>query len=161
MDDFEVIQAINDVGLEVRNFKKHRNKDSWQFSCEVCGDSQVNRRKARFGIAKKDNAWVCHCFNCGYSNSLFGYLKDFHPSIYSRISVKSFESQQPLMYDLNHLIEGSVDSDTLTKIFFINKFSNNRYWLDYLVKKKITLKQDNIRKLYKMHKDYWHERNLG
>lgn len=157
MDDFEVVQAINDVGLEVRNFKKHRNRNQWQWSCEVCGDSKMDRRKARFGVSKRDGSWVCHCFNCSYSNTLRGYLKDFHPNIYSRLTVVTFEKQKPQMYDLNHLVEGAVDDETLYYIFFINKYSNTKYWLDYLAKKKVLLTKKNIHKLYKLHKEFWNE----
>ena len=155
MDDFDVIQAINDVALEVRNFKKHRNGMQWAWSCTVCGDSKVNRSKARFGVTKKQGVWVCNCFNCGYSNTLSSYLKHFHPNQYERLTVNTFNNNIPQMYDLNYLVEGAVEDKKLIHLFYINKYSNAKWWLELLERKKVLLKEDNIRKLYQLHKDYW------
>lgn len=157
MSSFETIQVINELSLEVRNFKKHRNGKAWSMSCEVCGDSKTNRRKARFGIAEKKDGYVVHCFNCGYSNSFIGYLKDFHPHLYSKLSINNFVQQVPTLYDLNYLLDGKTSDRILINIFYLNKFSNTKYWLDYLVKKKIKLTKNNLKILYKMHKDYWNE----
>lgn len=156
MSSFDTIHIINDLAIEVRNFKRGRNGKTWNWSCEVCGDSTINKRKARFGVAIKDNVFVCHCFNCGYSNTLAGYLKDFHPLQYEKLTIDKFINNQPAMYDLNHLFD-TLETKKLINIFYLNKFSNSKYWLDYLSKKKIILSENNIRKLYVMHKDYWNE----
>lgn len=160
MDDFEVRQIMNDLNFEVRNFKKNRNGNQWAWSCLVCGDSQMNSRKARFGVAKKNGVWVCNCFNCGYSNTFMGYLKDYHTNLYDRATVNSFLQMNPEMFILDHLFENKVSNKTLTSVFFINKFSNPKYWLDYLLTKKIKLKEKNIKTLYRMHKEYWNERSM-
>ena len=156
MDDFDVRQLMDDLQFDVRNFKKHRNKSEWAWSCLVCGDSQVNTRKARFGVAKKSNVWVCNCFNCGYSNTLNAYLKNYHPRLYERVTVKSFIQMNPELYTLDHLFE-KVSDKVLRNVFFINKFRNKDYWFHYLEKKKIKLKKTNLKRLYNMHKDYWNE----
>ena len=156
MDDFEVRQLLDDLQFDVRNFKKHRNKSEWVWSCLVCGDSKVNTRKARFGVAKKSNVWVCHCFNCGYSNTLTSYLKDFHPRLYERVTVDSFLKMNPELYSLDHVFD-RVSDKVLRNIFFINKFRNKKYWLHYLMNKKIKLSKQNVKRLYNMHKEYWNE----
>lgn len=160
MDDFEVIQILNDLKLEVRNFKKNRNRNQWHWSCEVCGDSRIDTRKARFGVTKKDNVWVCNCFNCGYSNTFNSYLKHFHPRYYDRVTVSSFNNNIPQMYDLNYLVEGAVEDKKLIHLFFINRYSNTKLWLEYFKSKKISLKESNIRRLYNIHKDYWNARSM-
>ena len=50
---------------------------------------------------------------------------------------------------------GKVSKNTLNNVFFINKFRNTKYWLDYLQQKKIKLSRDNLNKLYVMHKEHW------
>ena len=157
MDSFEVRQVINELSIEVRNFRRSRDGKSWTWSCEVCGDSRINKRKARFGVAIKDGSFVCHCFNCGYSASFIHYLKDFHPHQYERVVVSGFMEHNPLMNDIDRLFNGQVSDKSLLSLFYINNFSNTKYWLDYLEKKKIKLKKENIRKLYNMHKEYWNE----
>ena len=160
MDNFEARQIISELSTEVRNFKKHRNGKSWSWSCLCCGDSRTNRRKARFGVAVKDNSFVVHCFNCGYSASFAHYLKDYHPNHYERLVVTGFMEHNPLLNDIDRLFNGEVSDKSLVSLFFINKFSNPKYWLHYLEKKKIKLAKDNIRKLYNMHKEHWNERNM-
>ena len=155
MDDFEIIQIINDLKPEVRNFKKHRSRNQWQFSCEVCGDSKVDRHKARFGISKKGDVWVCHCFNCSYSNTLSSYLKNFHPNLYERFVFDTFDKQKHHIFELDHLVEYSVSNTVLSNIFFIKKYRDPHDWIEYLENKKIKLKKNNLNKLYNIHKTYW------
>ena len=154
MDTLAIRQAIADLSIEVRNFHKNRNGKSWSYSCVVCGDSRTNKRKARFGIAIKDGTAVCNCFNCGYSSSFIYYLKDYHPNIYERYMVDSFVAQKPVMYDIDHLVESGVSDRSLASIFYIVKHRNPKVWLQHLANKKISLKENNLRKLYNIHKKY-------
>ncbi|MCG7944796.1 MAG: hypothetical protein N0C84_00460 [Candidatus Thiodiazotropha taylori] len=156
MFNFEEIEVVNDLALEVRNFKRHRNGKSWTWSCIVCGDSSKNLRKARFGVALKDNVLVCHCFNCGYSNTFSSYIKEYHPHNYEKLLKIKFDESAPTMYDLNHLV--NLAEDITVSLFFINKFQNRKEWLDYLVSKKIKLTKKSIRKLFETHGRYWSNR---
>jgi hypothetical protein len=54
-----------------------------QARCPSCGDSQKNQYKRRFGILKSPDGAYCHCFNCDYSNTFSGFLKEFFPDLYS------------------------------------------------------------------------------
>ena len=51
--------------------------------CLVCGDSTKNRHKRRFNVYRKDQRYMVYCFNCNYSNSLVGYMKDYCPDLYT------------------------------------------------------------------------------
>lgn len=51
--------------------------------CPVCGDSKKNKYKKRFGIVMSESGTFCNCFNCGYSSSLQGFLKQFFPALHS------------------------------------------------------------------------------
>ena len=155
MDNVEMRQAVADISLEVRNFRKNRNGKAWHWSCLVCGDSRTNKRKARFGVALKDGGYVCHCFNCGYSNTFIGYLRDFHPNIYERVTVDSFINSAPALYDLNHLVQGAVSDNVLTHIFYIDKYSVPKVWLQNLEHKKISLSEKNLKRLYNIHRTYY------
>ena len=86
------------------------------------------------------------------------YLKHFHPNHYERLTVNTFNNNIPQMYDLNYLVEGAVENSKLIHLFYINKYSNAKWWLELLQRKKILLKEDNIRKLYSIHKDFWNDK---
>ena len=64
------------------------------------------------------------------------------------------------MYNLNYLVEGAVEDSKLVHLFYINKFQSAMRWLDNIERKKIKLKETNIRKLYQILKDYWNARNM-
>ena len=155
MDNLLIRQAISDLSLEVRNYHKNRDGKSWNWSCVVCGDSKMNRRKARFGVTIKDGSAVCHCYNCGYANPFVVYLKEYHTAIYERYVTEEFLNKAPTLYDLNHLVEGSVSDKVLSHIFYIDKFSNPKIWLQHLEHKKIQLKEKNLKKLYQLHKAFY------
>lgn len=157
IDNVGMISVIHDLGLEVRNFTKARDGKKFSFSCLVCGDSQTDQRKARFGIANKDGSWVCHCFNCGYSNAFPAYLRDFHPQLYERYNVSNFIEKAPSIYDLNPLFE-KLSEKKLINIFYVKKFKEPSIWVNYIKSKKIDIEEKNFRKLSIMHKKYWREK---
>lgn len=160
IDNVDIIGILHEISLEVRNFTKHRSGNKWSFSCDVCGDSKLDKRKARFGVARKDGSYVCHCFNCGYSNSFVSYLRDFHPRLYDRYNTEKFISNAPILYDLNPLFK-KIDDEKIINIFYVNKFEDIKQWANYLKQKKINLSKENITHLAKLHKNYWRKKNAG
>lgn len=53
-------------------------------SCPLCREGKSWKRKHRMHLYIKptwDSAAI-HCWNCGYSSNMFGYLKEYHPSEY-------------------------------------------------------------------------------
>ena len=113
----ETIQLINDIALEVRNFERSRDNTKWKWSCLVCGDSKKDLRKARFGVARKQNEFVCHCFNCGYSAHFNHYLREYHPHLYEKLAVEKIRTQQPTLYDQNDLVS-KLPPEILKHIFY-------------------------------------------
>jgi len=73
----EEMIAADGLQFEVRNYRK-KGQYSWNWSCNICGDSATNSRKARFWVDAKQGSLVCHCFNCGYSAPFTLYLRDHH-----------------------------------------------------------------------------------
>lgn len=134
----------------VRNFRQN-SPQSWQFSCDICGDSRKDRRKARFGINVKDGGLVCHCFNCDWSGSFLTYLRYQHPDLAQRVSRENFVTQQTsTLYDLSRLVS-EADSEILSQLFYINKYSDTQKWVNKLESLKIKLNRDAFRKLYNVH----------
>lgn len=117
MSYLETIQVINDIALEVRNFERSKDNTKWRWSCLVCGDSKKDLRKARFGVARKQNEFLCHCFNCGYSAHFNYYLKEYHPHLSTKLSVTKIKSEMPSLYDHNDLIN-KLPPEILKHIFY-------------------------------------------
>ena len=106
------------VGVSMRNWKD-KGRNSFNFSCPICGDSKKNTRKARgYFFAKKNNLFF-KCHNCGVGLSLKNFLKQVAPPLYSE-------------YVLENFAEGSSTKNPSTP-----KFDNNlkEYFNEHVKKK--------------------------
>lgn len=68
--------------------------------CKVCGDSAKSKTLCRFHVREYSGACFVSCFNCGYSTNLIGYLKTFHPSLYSDFVFETYrviDNDKPLI----------------------------------------------------------------
>ena len=139
MSYLETIQIINEIALEVRNFERSKDNSRWKWSCLVCGDSKKDQRKARFGVARKQNEFVVNCFNCGYSNHFNQYLREYHPHLQTKLSVSLIKSEMPTMYDQNDLVS-QLPHEILKHIFYNGN-------VDMLSKIKLDITKDNQQKL--------------
>ena len=149
-------EIINDLAIEVRNFKRSKNGKTWSWSCVVCGDSIRDKRKARFGVTMKQGTLVCHCFNCGYSNTFSSYLKKYHPSHYENFVKSNFDQNINTLYDLNHLVD--LDDTITIRLFYIDKCPSIHEWLGVLNDKKINLSKPSFKKLLVLYRRYWDSR---
>jgi transcription elongation factor Elf1 len=152
MSQHEEMIVADGLQYEVRNYRK-KNQYSWNWSCQVCGDSTTNQRKARFWVDAKNNSLVCHCFNCGYSAPFRMYVRDFHAHAYENLKRANVKENQPTLFDLDRIVN-RCDSETLTKLFYIDQYPSHVNWTNQLRSKKIKLKKYNLEVLLNLHRKY-------
>ena len=58
--------------------------------CPICGDSAKSKTLCRFHVREYEGACFVSCFNCGYSNSLVGYLKVYQNALHSEFSFEKY-----------------------------------------------------------------------
>ena len=147
MIDYNEVAAIEtQIASRVRNFKR-MNDTTWNWSCDVCGDSRKDTRKARFFAGSKNNgALLVYCHNCGYSASFKHYTEYKHPDVYRSLQQDSFFDNNTL-FDYDVIIESADSDGVLKKLFFIDRFNNTDDWVAYLKKKKIRLSKKSFEKL--------------
>ncbi|AAQ64091.1 gp61 [Vibrio phage KVP40] len=66
--------------------------------CPICGDSKKNKYKTRFWInevkTKSGELHLrCSCWNCDYNESLYTFLKDHEPALFSQYRVDLFKER--------------------------------------------------------------------
>ena len=149
-----VLEAVNKLRFEVRNFTASRDGRTYNWSCLVCGDSTTDTRKARFGVARKGNDWVCHCFNCNYSNNFISYIKHFHPKVYEELAVQKIKLEKNELFNYKDIIKG-VDDDVLVHLFFVAKTKDKREWINILKHNKIQFDKSEFKTIYNLHTQYW------
>ena len=67
----------------------------------------------------------------------------------------------PSTFDLDRLFDRKgIAESTLLKIFYGDKFTNKKQWLNHLIQKKIVLKKYNINRLLNIHQKH-HEKRIS
>ena len=156
----EQMIIADSLTFEVRNYRK-KTQYSWNWSCQVCGDSATNPRKARFWVDAKEGSLVCHCFNCGYSSSFINYIKDYHPNHYERFRKDTVQANAPVVFDLDRLFtRKGIAKEDLAKLFYVDKYPDVKQWAKILVNKKIKLSRYNLDILINLHKEH-HEKRIS
>jgi hypothetical protein len=79
---------------------------SYNFRCNVCGDSKKNKSKKRGYILKANDPWMYYCHNCQCSMSVEKWLKEFFP-----LNYKNYVSE------MMKLKSGTKAETSLTKKF--------------------------------------------
>lgn len=89
------IAWINRLSYSLTRFKKVKT-DVYNCRCPVCGDSKKNKRIGRFYFYKKKQQMNVMCHNCGYSKSLFNFIKEQFPFDFDEYKKETiFDSFKP------------------------------------------------------------------
>lgn len=63
-------------------YKKYNGRFKLNCRCKICGDSASDEFKARFWAREYEDTVMLKCYNCDYSNSIAGYIKEEEPDLY-------------------------------------------------------------------------------
>ena len=85
------IQFVGKISHLLRNFS-HKKAHLWQFSCNFCGDSKKNIRKARAYIFSIKNQLFVKCHNCSRSVSFGTLIKELNPVLYQEYCLERFSN---------------------------------------------------------------------
>ncbi len=66
--------------------------DTFNFRCNICGDSEKNSRKKRAYIFRKEDKWSFKCHNCGEAMYFSQWLKKFFPDSYRQYLMDNLDS---------------------------------------------------------------------
>ena len=149
IDLSEQRHTVRLISTRVRNFHE-MGTDTFRWSCDVCGDSSRDRRKARFYVGRKGQDLLCFCHNCGFSGSLLSYCRISHPDLSEALSVKSFVSHTAdSMVDFDALVN-RLPNSILQHLFFFS-VTPRAAWVERLKREKIVLSKKSFTKLYNLY----------
>jgi hypothetical protein len=81
---------INLLSSRLEKFKKIK-PGLYNCRCNICGDSQKNKTKARGYFYEKKNNTNYKCHNCGINVSLNNYLKQVDPTLHEEYSLAKYK----------------------------------------------------------------------
>jgi len=109
-DISDLSETVPLIQYKLQNFKKV-NRNLYNFSCPICGDSKKNKSKTRGYIYPNPHAktlWY-KCFNCLYHKPYIYFLKDVDNALYEEVMLKTFVSKNTSKKEMDF----SVDLDKL------------------------------------------------
>ena len=110
-----------------------------QMRCPICGDSKKDEFKARFWAKEYEDTVMLKCFNCEYSNSLSGYLKNEEPELYREFLLEkrksSFNTTQTKKVD--EVKEEKAIIEFLPYSRRLDTLDKNSKLIEYIRKRKI------------------------
>jgi hypothetical protein len=77
------------ISGRLRNFRQ-KDRNLYNFSCPICGDSATDRRKARGYAYEKSGDLMFHCHNCSVSMSVRNLIKQLDPELHSEYMLEKF-----------------------------------------------------------------------
>lgn len=80
------------LSSQLERFKRISN--GYNFRCPVCGDSQINKFKARGYLLSKDNTLIYYCHNCNYSANFNNFLQKVNPILHKDYVIESFPNRK-------------------------------------------------------------------
>lgn len=148
------IQIAVQLEHRVRNYRR-KTQYEFNWSCDVCGDSARNQRKARFFVGRREGNLVCHCHNCGFSASFSNYLREKHPDLYTHLAQSNILDTAPVTFDYDRIVKRKgVSPDTLARLFYVDKFDDGKMWADHLTDRKIVFGKSALKKMVGIYKEY-------
>ena len=131
----DISQYVNLCGFQGLS----RKNNSWNFRCQVCGDSKKSKKKKRGWIIwnKKNSTWIYYCHNCGISISFMNFLKQYHYDSFKEYIKYEFKNK----YNKTKTINETIENKELNYINFnipkISELKKNHPAYIYIKKRKI------------------------
>ena len=74
---------------------KQRGEFLWNFRCNICGDSNKDKTKARGYIYKRKDHFSFICHNCGSAMRLDKFIRYSDPGLYNEYQLETFQEKHP------------------------------------------------------------------
>jgi transcription elongation factor Elf1 len=135
------IKYINLLSSYLRNFKQ-KDKNLYNFSCPLCGDSKKDKTKARGYFFIKKGIVIFHCHNCNLSMIFKNFLKTINPLMYDEYCLERYKNnptQQTLEVTKNDNKIKEIFTKKDLSIPNIIELNSNHEAISYIKKRKIPL----------------------
>jgi hypothetical protein len=85
---------INLVSSSLEKFKWKKGNLA-NCRCPICGDSELNKNKARGYFFSSDNTYFFKCHNCGASYNIYKFLEIMSPPLFQQYCLEQFKDKNP------------------------------------------------------------------
>ena len=140
------IKYLNLLSSQLQKFKQTK-RNTWNFRCPICGDSQRNRNKARGYVFELKSDLIFKCHNCGVSMPVSKLIETLDPSLYKEYRMEKFKDQKKPKIDMrkvNRIVSSTpvFKSNPLKDLIKIDDLNKSHPAREYLLNRK--LPTDNL-----------------
>ncbi len=120
----------------------------YNFRCPICGDSQLNKSKARGYIFEKKGTTFFHCHNCAKTLKFDKFLKAVNPSLHGDYMLELFKEKRKPDIDEELLLKSykPVSFEKRIPLPSVESLSRDHLAKKYLISRK--LPHEYFNKLY-------------
>jgi len=105
MDNWLLHKYIGYVSPRLQKFKR-KGPSLYNFRCILCGDSDLNKNKARGYIYEKKGSMLFHCHNCSATMSVPNFIKCIDQNIYNEMQMeKLMDMKSPEQIDYEQFVD--------------------------------------------------------
>jgi len=96
---------IGIISSRLERFKR-KGSNLYNFRCPLCGDSEINKSKARAYIYEKQGKMLFHCHNCNATSSVPNLIKAIDQVIYNDYVLEKIKDEKsPVQIDLEAFVD--------------------------------------------------------
>ena len=89
---------VNLVSTSLEKFK-WKKVNLANCRCPICGDSELNRSKARGYFFSNTDSYFYKCHNCGVSYNIYKFLEIVSPSLFKQYCLEKFKEKHEVIFD--------------------------------------------------------------
>lgn len=122
------------VSSRLQRFKQ-TGRETWNFRCPICGDSEKSQSKARGYVYVRDGGMFYRCHNCNYGTTFSKFLEHIDQFLYKEYLFETLQSSGK--YHKKNEVDFEFSQPTFTTkttidLDSIDQLHNQHYALTYL-----------------------------
>ncbi len=135
------IKYLNLLSSQLQKFKQTK-RNTWNFRCPICGDSQRNKNKARGFVFEIKGDLVYKCHNCGVSMPIGKLFEHVDPQLYKEYRLEKFKDSNKPRVDMRKVkrivsTTPKFKVDVFSSLTSIQSLNNSHPAKEYLLNRKL------------------------
>lgn len=135
------IKYLSLLSSQLPKFKQTK-KNTYNFRCPICGDSQKNKNKARGYVFELKGDLVYKCHNCGVSMPVSKLIEQVDPVLYKEYRLEKFKKPKKVdMRKVKRVVSSPpvFKSNPLKDLIPISDLNTTHPAREYLLKRRLPI----------------------
>ena len=132
---------INLVSTSLEKFKWKKDNLA-NCRCPMCGDSEINKNKARGYFFVAENSYFFNCHNCGISFNIYKFLEIISPSLFQQYCLERFKDEPSVVFEKK--VNTIIKNYSMPEYDLIENLEDDHEAVKFIKNRKLSTNQRNI-----------------